>query len=92
MRELKEETGSNEFSIVKVFDEKICFEFPNEIKEKIGYKKKETTIFLVEFLGNSHTLNPKDDEICELKFIEKENVIKVLTHQDTKDYFIKHLA
>ena len=91
MRELNEETGSNEFRIEKVFDEKIYFEFPDEIKEKTGYKNQETTMFLVKFLGDCDSLTPQDDEIRELKFIEKEKVLETLTHQDTKEYFVKHI-
>ncbi|MFS1515411.1 NUDIX domain-containing protein [Bacillus sp. SCS-151] len=89
-RELKEETGSIEYKVVKVFKEKICFDFPDDLKEKIGYDKKETTMFLVEFLGDINDLMPNYNEISKIKFIEKDKVVEILTHQDTKDYFTKY--
>ncbi|WP_108670405.1 NUDIX domain-containing protein [Peribacillus acanthi] len=91
LRELKEETGSTNFKVVKEFNEKISFEFPDEIKSKIGYEKQETTMFLVEFLGNMNLLSPIDNEISDIKFFERENVLEILTHSDTKDYFLKQL-
>jgi putative (di)nucleoside polyphosphate hydrolase len=92
LRELKEETGSIEYKVVKVFEEKICFDFPVELKEKIGYGKQETTMFLVEFLGNINSLMQNDSEIRKIKFIEKDRVVETLTHKDTKDYFIKNMT
>ena len=92
IRELQEETGSKEFRIVKEFPEKICFHFPDEIKMKIGFDQQETTMFLVEFEGDMHSLHPNDNEISQIKFIEKDKVAEVLTHQDTKDFFIKHIT
>ncbi|MBU9719841.1 MULTISPECIES: NUDIX domain-containing protein [Bacillaceae] len=91
LRELYEETGSREYKIVKEFTEKICFEFPEEIKSKIGYDKQETTMFLVELTGDANSLQPEDSEIWEFKLLEKNKVADVLTHQDTKDYFLKYM-
>ncbi|MEH7390989.1 NUDIX hydrolase [Bacillus sp. JJ1474] len=90
-RELEEETGSKEYRVVKEFDEKICFHFPDEIKMEIGYDKQETIMFLVEFLGDRNSLNPNDHEIKELKFIDIDKVAEILTHQVTKDFFKRHL-
>lgn len=42
LRELKEETGSAQYRIIKQFDEKICFEFPSALKEKLGYDSQES--------------------------------------------------
>ncbi|MFJ5771660.1 NUDIX domain-containing protein [Psychrobacillus sp. NPDC093180] len=87
LRELQEETGSTDYKIIKEFPEKIRFEFPDELKVKLGYAKQETTMFLVEFLGDIDSLNPKDDEISSIKFMDKDDVLDILTHQDTKDFF-----
>lgn len=92
LRELQEETGSTEYRVVKQFDEKICFEFPDKIKVEIGYEKQETTMYLVEFLGNTNLLVPIDNEISDIKFFAKVKVLEKLTHKDTKDFFIKYLA
>lgn len=91
-RELEEETGSTLFKVVKRYDEKICFEFPEKIKQKIGYERQETTMFLVEYIGEFTAFNPIDTEISEICFMEKERVLQYLTHLDTKNFFIKHVA
>lgn len=91
-RELKEETGSTDYKIIKQFDEKIVFEFPDEIKLKIGYASQETTMFLVEFLGEIDSLKPLDNEISGLQFLRKEEVYHQLTHQDTKVFFANYLS
>ncbi|KGX83201.1 NUDIX domain-containing protein [Pontibacillus marinus] len=90
LRELKEETGSQKYKLIKQFSEKISFEFPSGIKKKIGYERQETTMFLVEFLGDANKLKPFDNEVSDLRFQDKEKVLEMLTHQNTKDYFIKH--
>ncbi|WP_053365729.1 NUDIX domain-containing protein [Bacillus sp. FJAT-27245] len=92
IRELQEETGSKEYKVVKELDEKIRFDFSDKIKVNIGYDKQETTMFLVEFLGDINSLSPNDNEISNIKFIEKDKLVGILTHQDTKDYFLKYLT
>ncbi|MCH1626434.1 NUDIX domain-containing protein [Ferdinandcohnia quinoae] len=91
-RELKEETGSTHYKVIKQFDEKIVFEFPAEIKSKIGYESQETTMFLVEYFGEIDGLNPLDSEISELQFLNKEEIYRQLTHLETKEFFKKHLS
>lgn len=89
-RELEEETGSRDYTIIKQFNEKIAFEFPDDVRDKIGFDCQETTMFLVEFLGEEEDLQPKDAEINDLKFIEMECVLHTLTHEDTKYFFKKN--
>jgi putative (di)nucleoside polyphosphate hydrolase len=91
LRELEEETGSSDFKIVKQLEEKICFKFPEKVQEQIGYSSQETTMFLVEFMGDVKLLQPNDSEIGEVAFIELDRVNEVLTHQDTLDYFIRNV-
>ncbi|MEH7236726.1 NUDIX hydrolase [Bacillus sp. JJ1562] len=92
LRELKEETGSTDFLIIKEFDEKISFEFPKKIQRKIGYERQVTTMFLVEFTSGKEKLTPQDEEIADLLFIRKEKVLDTLTHDDTRSFFIKNLS
>lgn len=92
LRELREETGSTHFSIKKRFDEKICFEFPEKIKMKIGYERQENTMFLVEFTGPVGDLSPMDDEIATLRFLTKNKVLDTLTHEETRSFFMKNLS
>ncbi|MFD3448952.1 NUDIX hydrolase [Microbacteriaceae bacterium 4G12] len=86
LRELKEETGSANYKIIKQFEEKICFEFSNYIK----YKKQETTMFFVEYQGGIEKLNPLDDEIDQIQLFEKDQVLEKLAHIDTRAFFRKY--
>jgi putative (di)nucleoside polyphosphate hydrolase len=90
LRELKEETGSSDFQIVRQFEEKLCFTFPDHIQSKIGYIDQETTMFQVEYVGNVENLHPLDNEIINLKFINKTTILDYLSHEETKDFFIRH--
>lgn len=90
LRELQEETGSMEYKIIMVFDQKIHFDFPVKIKGKIGYDKQVTTMFLVEFKGEFNSLIPLDNEINNFAFLDPNEVVKILTHQETKDFFIQY--
>lgn len=92
LRELQEETGSTDFSIMKEFDEKIHFEFPEKMKKKIGYDRQETTMFLVGFTGSKCDLAPVDEEIAGLQFIPENEVADKLTHEDTRIFFMKKLS
>ncbi|MBW8350371.1 NUDIX hydrolase [Bacillus sp. IITD106] len=91
VRELEEETGSANYKFIKQFDEKICFEFPSDLKNKIGFDRQETTMFHFEYVGDPNGLNPTDNEIDEITFIEKGEMLKRLTHIDTKEFFTKYM-
>jgi putative (di)nucleoside polyphosphate hydrolase len=86
-RELYEETGSSDYKIIKQFDTKVRFEFPQQIKEKIGYDSQETTMFYVEFLGERSSLKPLDDEISQVKFVMRDDVLDNLSYDETKAYY-----
>ncbi|WP_077619526.1 NUDIX domain-containing protein [Bacillus sinesaloumensis] len=92
LRELKEETGTSHFLIKKQFDEKICFDFPEKIKEKIGFESQQTTMFLVEHTGSTKDLLPADEEITELQYFTEEEVMSRLTHDETRSFFSRHLS
>ncbi|WP_226680827.1 NUDIX domain-containing protein [Sutcliffiella horikoshii] len=90
LRELKEETGKNTFYVIKEFEEKISFKFPQGVAKKIGYHSQETTMFLVEYKGENKDLLPQDDEVSEIGFFKKEEVQRKLAHEETRQYFKKH--
>ena len=48
-------------------------------------------MFLIEFLGDLKLLSPKDNEISEITFLEKEKAFELLSHQDIRDYFSRHI-
>lgn len=89
LRELEEETGSKQYKVIKKFDEKISFIFPNNLKEKLGFDMQETTMFLVEYCGDRSDLLPKVEEISKVKFFGKDEILNTLFHEDTKGFFKK---
>lgn len=85
LRELKEETGSENYRIASLFDDKICFEF---LSRGI-YDGQETTMFYVEYIGNKLELNPQEDEIDQVKFCYKDEVIKLVGFHETLNFLNK---
>lgn len=91
LRELKEETSSDEYKIVKQFDEKIIFDFPEKIKEKMGFDSQEVTMFLVEFVGDEKLLRSQDDEIDTMNFFTRDQVNDMISFEDSKDFFNRNV-
>lgn len=87
IRELEEETGSRNYQIIKQLAEPICFAFSKEFTEQTGYDKQMTTMFIVEYKGKPSLLKAKDNEINEILFLNKLEVLQRLTHYETKSYF-----
>ena len=85
-RELKEETGSINYSIVKEYSEKLRFVFPTEL-QPAGFTHQETTMFMVDFNGDVSDLRPNDQEIDQIALLSKEEVYNTLTHLESKEYF-----
>ncbi|MFW9893404.1 MAG: NUDIX domain-containing protein [Candidatus Thorarchaeota archaeon] len=86
MRELREETGSNQFRIVREYEDKVRFDFPREIRDEIGFDKQETTMFLVEYIGTGEDLVPSDDEVSQVEFVPKDLLFKRLSAKETKEF------
>jgi putative (di)nucleoside polyphosphate hydrolase len=82
MRELKEETGSDNYKIIMKFDKKICFEFLKPHR----YDRQETVMFYVEYLGDSTDLKPQDDEIDAVKFYGRNEVISIISLEETRRF------
>ncbi|MBD3404794.1 MAG: NUDIX domain-containing protein [Candidatus Lokiarchaeota archaeon] len=91
-RELHEETGSTSFRIVQELDDKICFQFPPEIRESSGFLGQETIIFLVEYIGIGDDLIPIDDEIDRVEFVTKENLFERIFVKEMREYLEERLS
>jgi putative (di)nucleoside polyphosphate hydrolase len=87
LRELKEETGSEQYKIVKKCDEKIRFTFSQSVQSKIGFIGQETTMFQVEYIGDRSDLQPEDSEIDQVSFFPKSRVLNILYHEDSREFF-----
>lgn len=82
LRELKEETGSDNYRIISRFDRKICFSFPKGHK----YDRQETIMFHVEYLGDRGDLRPQDEEIDGVKFVSKSDLMRILCLKETREF------
>ena len=89
-RELKEETGSMQYKVIRQFDEKITFDFPESLKSKTGFEGQETIMFYVKHTGDNSDLIPQDDEIKSIAFYPKNKVLSMLRYAETKEYFKKY--
>lgn len=87
LRELREETGSDQYSIVREFPERICFTFAPADQEKLGYQRQETIMFHAEYHGDGSDLHPQDQEIAETCFVSVKEALLMLTHQESRDFF-----
>ncbi|WP_116231557.1 histidine phosphatase family protein [Paenibacillus sp. VMFN-D1] len=86
MRELFEETGTDKYVIKEELPEKITFYFDDDIKKKIGYECQETTMFLVDFVGNQNDLKPCGEEIDEIMLVDSESLLDKLSHRETAEF------
>src|SRR5438105_4676899 len=50
-RELREETGSQQYRVIKQFPGSISFSFNAATQQTIGYTRQDTTMFLVQYVG-----------------------------------------
>lgn len=87
LRELQEETGSIQYKIIKQLDGKVRFSFDADFTNKTGFTEQETTMFLVEYVGDKSDLVPNDNEIKKIIFVPLDEVAKLLTHIETKNLF-----
>jgi len=85
MRELSEEIGSTELSIIKQLPD-FNFDFPANVTKKIGYTSQNTTMFLVHFTGNPSTLAPQDGEIDTITFFTKQEAMKMVQFDASAEY------
>ena len=86
MRELKEETGSDSYKIIKELGS-FKFEFPENLKKKSRHEAQINTIFLAEFTGDESELKPDGVEINELKWFSAEDALEIMAFDEQKDFF-----
>lgn len=89
-RELREETGSSNYTVIEECSEKLRFEFP-EVLKQTRYSCQETTMFIVEFNGDLSILKSDNQEIDQIAVFSKEEVYTTLTHLESKQYFRNHI-
>lgn len=88
LRELWEETGSKDYRIIKRYEKPLVFHFSSSEESQVNFTGQETTMFLVEYCGDINKLMPQDDEIDQIIFKNKDEVLDILYHEDTKNYYL----
>lgn len=86
LRELREETGSERFRILKKYEQRIKFEFPKELHASLGFTRQETHMFRLSYDGEPEDLSPQDDEIEEVRFFSREDALKLLAHDESVQF------
>jgi len=90
-RELLEETGSDQYTIIKEYEDKICFDFPDSIRERTGFTGQVTTMFLVEYTGLDNRLIPIDEEIDRVEFVSMGQLLERVFVIETKEFIERNL-
>ncbi len=90
LRELQEETGSQYYTILHEFEEKLTFEFPQEFT--IPYARQETTMYLVQYTGDGTDLSPQDEEIDQVRFFPPAKVLEQVSFEESRAFFKKHIS
>lgn len=93
LRELKEETGSDSYRILYPLPQKLLFDFKQSgSKGKSVYDNQETSFYLAEFLGKFQELQADGKEIGAIKCCTAKEVLELLSHEETKQYFSAFLS
>ena len=79
-REIYEETGVNKLDFIKDL---------GSYKRLSSDKVNLRTIILFLFKTSQVKLSPRDQENPEAKWVDKEEVVKLLPHKEDKDFFLK---
>ncbi len=88
LRELREETGSSQYRILHECVEKIAFAFPQNHAGQ--YTHQETTMFIVEYIGDGGDLQSQDEEIDAVAFFPMEDVLKEIPFPESREFFVAY--
>jgi len=89
-RELLEETGSTKFKILKKSKERLTYYYPTDVQVETGFVGQDMALFLVEYLGKPEEIKPDNEEIRNVGFFTREEVLKRLKYAETREFFEKH--
>jgi putative (di)nucleoside polyphosphate hydrolase len=90
-RELKEELGTDKFGKIKKLNLSFTFEFPEEIKRDSGKEFQRVELFSVEFLGKEDDIKVDNKEISKAIFVDKNEFIKKVSFETTRNAFKKFI-
>jgi putative (di)nucleoside polyphosphate hydrolase len=89
LRELREETGSDRYRVVRVLAERIVFAFDAATRAATGWAGQETAMVLAEYLGDGSDLAPRDAEIDAVRFVPLAEAPTLLNHPETRAFLAR---
>lgn len=84
-REIYEESGISDLELIKEFDEYQRYRIDKKGGDDFSELK---TIKIFLFKTKQNILKPVDQDNPEAKWLEKEKVVDLLTHQKDKEFFL----
>lgn len=90
-RELREELGTNKFSKIKKLNISFSFNFPAEVKKRIGFDSQRVELFFVEFYGEDKDIKVDKKEIENFVFVDEKEFLQKASYETTKEAFRKFL-
>lgn len=81
LRELNEELGTKKFKIVAKSKFTNKYDWPDEYiaRKKRKYRGQFQKFFLIEFLGENKEIKINKNEVREIKWVEKEEVLTLIS-------------
>ncbi len=89
LRVLREKTGSEYYTILDEFEEKLMQEFTQD--ENPPSTTQETTLYLVKYTGDGTDLSPQDEEVEQVGFFLPEEVLERISIEELQAFFKKHV-
>lgn len=86
-REIFEEVGAKEFTVVREIPARIRFDFPAGLRSVIGYDAQETVMFEVFCSEDISSFGCVDEEIDGYRFVDRDEMEKILTLPETKEFW-----
>lgn len=84
-REIEEETGIEALELVKKLGEYKRHQFNDNGEEDLSILKN---VHIFYFKTDQNELNPSEGDIADAKFVQKEKVIKYLSHPKDREFFL----
>jgi len=86
-REVFEEVGVKEFTVIREIPARIRFDFPVSLQSVIGYDTQETIMFEVFCDENIDSFSCVDEEIDGYRFVDRDKMTNILTLPETREFW-----
>jgi putative (di)nucleoside polyphosphate hydrolase len=90
-RELQEELGTDKFRNIRKLNINFSFNYPIEIKKRVGFDSQKVELFFVEFYGEDKDIKVDKKEIDNFVFVDEKEFLQKVSYETTKEAFRKFL-